>query len=443
MAGQRHHHRIRRPRRQRRRPSPPPGLPFQQPPHPDADSARPQLRRPRPAAHCRRARRPLHAAGERPRHRRRVRRRLAAANGLHDARSEHRRPDLRYTRNAAGGYDKRYDHQDAQNNAVAVTDGNGALVGAPLFDAWGNAVPGAQLGRIERYGDTGREPDASGLIYYRARYDDPTLARFTQRDPSGLAGGLNPYAYVGNDPVNYIDPSGLVRASPVSTSHETAYGGGDCLSVNDGYGDDGETLTDAEVARGEVEFGEGAVRLAYLQCMEWDDGRTGRIAASPDPRAGSIEHQLAPYMQEAMVNVMAGSAIKALVGTVGAVVSRGTMLVREALVGGEAAVAAETGVQATQPNRINSVRELIRRAYEPGPFQNFPESFNAEIFQSGTRTVTPNFYRTARPNMSNDSIMYSLPEQVNGRTGVFEIGVRPSASGNSEVITHRFFRRNP
>jgi RHS repeat-associated protein len=105
--------------------------------------------------------------------------------------------------------------------------------------------------------------------------------------------------------------------------------------------------------------------------------------------------------------------------------------------------AAKTGVTATQPNRIYSARELIRRADEPGPFHNFPESFNAEIFQIGTKTVTPNFWRTAKPNMSNDSIMYSLPGQVNGRAGVFEIGVRPSASGNTEVIMHRFFRKNP
>lgn len=68
----------------------------------------------------------------------------------------------------------------------------------------------AETGTIPRYGYTGREPDATGLVYYRARYYDPTLGRFTQRDPIGLAGGINPYAYVGNNPINYVDPDGTL-----------------------------------------------------------------------------------------------------------------------------------------------------------------------------------------------------------------------------------------
>jgi RHS repeat-associated protein len=51
--------------------------------------------------------------------------------------------------------------------------------------------------------------DASGLVYDRNRYYDPSAGRFTQEDPAGLAGGVNLYGYAGADPANNSDPFGL------------------------------------------------------------------------------------------------------------------------------------------------------------------------------------------------------------------------------------------
>jgi RHS repeat-associated protein len=57
---------------------------------------------------------------------------------------------------------------------------------------------------------TGREDDGTGLYYYRARYYDPEIGRFISEDPLGFgARDVNFYAYVGNNPVNGNDPSGL------------------------------------------------------------------------------------------------------------------------------------------------------------------------------------------------------------------------------------------
>ncbi|MGE0254355.1 MAG: RHS repeat-associated core domain-containing protein [Alphaproteobacteria bacterium] len=63
-------------------------------------------------------------------------------------------------------------------------------------------------GRLLDAETAGSAAQPSGLYYYRARMYSPTLGRFLQPDPIGLAGGPNLYAYVGNDPVNLVDPSG-------------------------------------------------------------------------------------------------------------------------------------------------------------------------------------------------------------------------------------------
>src|SRR5262249_18764046 len=79
------------------------------------------------------------------------------------------------------------------------------------YDSFGNVLAQSDPTRSIGYGFTGREHDAeTGLQYNRARYYDPNTGRFVSEDPSRFASGsLNLYAYVGNDPVDLIDPSGL------------------------------------------------------------------------------------------------------------------------------------------------------------------------------------------------------------------------------------------
>ena len=118
------------------------------------------------------------------------------------------------------GLDERYTLFDANSgNATwnVVTDVQGSTVqlngtspspvgySYPPFGGLGN--PTAVSPNPFRY--TGREASANtGLLFFRGRYYNPAWGRFVSEDPLGIAAGPNLYAYVGNDPINFGDPTG-------------------------------------------------------------------------------------------------------------------------------------------------------------------------------------------------------------------------------------------
>lgn len=112
--------------------------------------------------------------------------------------------------------------QDGLGSVVGMANTAGTLTANQRFDAWGNKT--ASTGTMPTYGYTGREPDAMGLEFYRARYYHPGLGRFASRDPMGMADSVSPYAYVANSPTNLIDPHGLL-AQLTGTAPPEAYWG--------------------------------------------------------------------------------------------------------------------------------------------------------------------------------------------------------------------------
>jgi RHS repeat-associated protein len=98
--------------------------------------------------------------------------------------------------------------QDALNSIVAVTDDSGGIVGQCTYDVYGNVL-GGDLGGVP-YGFAGLMWDSDASLYLaRWRWYDPRLGRFVQPDPANLMGGMNLYAYADNNPVFFVDPSGL------------------------------------------------------------------------------------------------------------------------------------------------------------------------------------------------------------------------------------------
>jgi RHS repeat-associated protein len=100
------------------------------------------------------------------------------------------------------------DHLGSPRMIVNATSG---VVAQRLdYDEWGNVtVSGTQPTGWQPFGFAGGiyDPD-TGLVRFGARDYDSTTARWMDKDPLGLGGGLNTSAYLLGDPVNAIDPSG-------------------------------------------------------------------------------------------------------------------------------------------------------------------------------------------------------------------------------------------
>jgi RHS repeat-associated protein len=104
---------------------------------------------------------------------------------------------------------------DALGSAIALADAAGAVQTEYTYEPFGRTtVTGASDTNPFQY--TGRENEGTGLYYYRARYHHPQLQRFISEDPIEFAGGdINLYAYVGNSPIDSIDPSGEAIKVPL------------------------------------------------------------------------------------------------------------------------------------------------------------------------------------------------------------------------------------
>ena len=82
------------------------------------------------------------------------------------------------------------------------------MVETYAYGPFGETAGASALGNPLRY--TGRAYDAAtGLYDNRLRNYHPVLGRFIEPDPIGPAGGINLYAYVNSNPINFIDPLGL------------------------------------------------------------------------------------------------------------------------------------------------------------------------------------------------------------------------------------------
>jgi RHS repeat-associated protein len=99
-------------------------------------------------------------------------------------------------------------HCDQIGTPLEMTDEQGNTVWRAEYKAWGEAMLVTEKVRNPLRFQGQYFDHETGLHYNHFRYYDPQIGRYISKDPIGLAGGLNPYAYAPN-PTGWVDPLGL------------------------------------------------------------------------------------------------------------------------------------------------------------------------------------------------------------------------------------------
>jgi len=95
---------------------------------------------------------------------------------------------------------------------VVVNKDTGEIVQRMEYDEFGNIITDTNPG-FQPFGFAGGLYDAdTGLVRFGARDYDPNVGRWTAKDPIlFFSGNRNLYGYVLNNPINFTDPSGLIK----------------------------------------------------------------------------------------------------------------------------------------------------------------------------------------------------------------------------------------
>ena len=103
-------------------------------------------------------------------------------------------------------------HVDHLHRPVKMTNAAGASVWSAVYQPWGGAhsITGAET-LDARFPGQWYQLEA-GLHYNWHRHYDPSLGRYTQPDPLGLADGPSIHAYARNTPIKFADKLGLLTA---------------------------------------------------------------------------------------------------------------------------------------------------------------------------------------------------------------------------------------
>ncbi len=110
---------------------------------------------------------------------------------------------------------KEYYLSDALGSVRQLADSDGTVTLAKSYNPYGETLDNTGNGATS-YGYTGEWTDGTGMVYLRARYYQPGVGRFVQKDPSGIENNL--YLYGSANPVVNTDPSGMFSPEEIARS---------------------------------------------------------------------------------------------------------------------------------------------------------------------------------------------------------------------------------
>jgi len=153
------------------------------------------------------------------------------------------------TENASGPCTTCYFSYDHLGSVRLVTDQSGLIVARHDYLPYGEEVSGYSGRTMTGFSVAGTAPNdaaqkftgqvrdqESGMDYFNARYLTPVYGRFNSPDPQNAGASLlssqswNGYAYVGGNPLNSVDPSGMEKIDPCGNNQN-------CITVDGGAPD--------------------------------------------------------------------------------------------------------------------------------------------------------------------------------------------------------------